>query len=150
MSLEDIDAKFTVLLPHGISNLTLVHWGRATVGKKMDNSLMYRTTYRIQFSSFHLCMVYLVFSCVYDSYVLLFYRWHWSLIVYWQLSDGASNILFGSLFGACAEPVLKEWSCPLLTLTNMICCIASTLVNCAVSVVHQCDCQCVLAEQETT
>ena len=33
MSLEDIDAKFTVLLPHGISNLTLVQWGRATLGK---------------------------------------------------------------------------------------------------------------------
>ena len=35
------------------------------------------------------------------------------------------------------EPVLNEWSCPLLTLTNVIRCIASTLVNCAVSVVHQ-------------
>eukprot|EP00731_Ephydatia_muelleri_P010357 Em0005g943a len=33
MSLEEIDAKFTVLLPHGISNLTPVQWGRATVGK---------------------------------------------------------------------------------------------------------------------
>ena len=48
------------------------------------------------------------------------------------------------------EPVLNEWSCPLLTPTNVIRCIASTLVNCAVSVVHQCDSQCVLAEQETT
>ena len=48
------------------------------------------------------------------------------------------------------EPVLNEWSCPLLTLTNVIRCIASTLVSCAVSVVHQCDSQCVLAEQETT
>ncbi|KAL5502612.1 hypothetical protein EMCRGX_G009413 [Ephydatia muelleri] len=35
------------------------------------------------------------------------------------------------------EPILNEWSCPLLTLTNVIRCIASTLVNCAVSVVHQ-------------
>ena len=33
MSLEEIDAKFTVLLPYGISNLTPVQWGRATVGK---------------------------------------------------------------------------------------------------------------------
>ncbi|KAL5484396.1 hypothetical protein EMCRGX_G020888 [Ephydatia muelleri] len=48
------------------------------------------------------------------------------------------------------EPALNEWSCPLLTLTNVIRCIASTLVSCAVSVVHQCDSQCVLAEQETT
>ena len=48
------------------------------------------------------------------------------------------------------EPVLNEWGCSLLTLTNMIRCIASTLVNCAVSVIHQCDNQCVLAEQETT
>ena len=32
VSLEEIDAKFTVLLPHGISNLTAVQWGRATVG----------------------------------------------------------------------------------------------------------------------
>ena len=51
---------------------------------------------------------------------------------------------------AGTEPVLNEWSCPLLTLTNVIRCIASTLVSCAVSVVHQCDSQCVLAEQETT
>ena len=33
ITLEEIDAKFTVLLPHGISNLTPVQWGRATVGK---------------------------------------------------------------------------------------------------------------------
>ena len=33
MSLEEIDAKFTFLLPHGISNLTPVQWGRTTVGK---------------------------------------------------------------------------------------------------------------------
>ena len=33
MSLEEIDAKFTVFLPHGISNLTPVQWGKATVGK---------------------------------------------------------------------------------------------------------------------
>ena len=46
------------------------------------------------------------------------------------------------------EPVLNEWSCPLLTLTNVIRCILSTLVSCAVSVVHQSDSQCVLAEQE--
>ena len=36
-----------------------------------------------------------------DSTSVLFYSWHW--IVYWQLSHGASNILFGLLFGACAE-----------------------------------------------
>ena len=48
------------------------------------------------------------------------------------------------------EPILNEWGCPLLTLMNVIRCIASTLVSCAVSVVHQCDSQCVLAEQETT
>ena len=33
---------------------------------------------------------------------------------------------------------------------NVIRCITSTLVGCAISVVHQCDSQCVLAEQETT
>eukprot|EP00731_Ephydatia_muelleri_P019588 Em0012g413a len=101
MSLEEIDAKFTVLLPHGISNLTPVQWGG--IGD-------------------------------------------W--IVYWQRSHSLVRYLEPVLSGT--EPVLNEWGCSLLTLTNVIRCIASTLVNCAVSVVHQCDNQCVLAEQETT
>ena len=62
-----------------------------------------------------------------------------------------ATFLFGALFGACAEWYTEpEWGCPLLTMTKVIRCTASTLVSCAVSVVHQCDSQCVLAEQETT
>ena len=68
-------------------------------------------------------------------------------IVYWQLSHTFSLIHYLELVLSVTEPVLNEWSCPLLTLMNVI---ASTLVSCAVSVVHQCDSQCVLAEQETT
>ena len=48
------------------------------------------------------------------------------------------------------DPVLNEWGCPLLTLTNVIRCIPSATVNCAVSIVHECDSQCVLAEHVTT
>ena len=71
-------------------------------------------------------------------------------IVYWQLSHTFSLIRYLELVLSVTEPVLNEWSCPLLTLMNVIRCITSTLVGCAVSVVHQCDSQCVLAEQETT
>ena len=94
------------------------------------------------------------YAHVYDSYVLLFYRWDWRLDClaaaftrgkqHFCLVRYLEPVLSGT------EPVLNEWGCPLLTLTNVIRCTASTLVSCAVSVVHQCDSQCVLAEQETT
>ena len=98
MSLEEIDAKITVLLPHGISNLTPVQWVER-LWEKMDNLLMYRTTIlklppRYDVFGILMCMTHM-------SYCFTGGIGDW--IVYWQLSHGASNILFGSLFGACAE-----------------------------------------------
>ncbi|KAL5479312.1 hypothetical protein EMCRGX_G022818 [Ephydatia muelleri] len=114
--------------------MTPVQWGRATVGKyeQLINVQDY-----IEYNSEASTSVGLETGLFIGSF-----------------HTEQATFLFGALFGACAEwytePVLNEWGCPLLTLTKVIRCTASTLVSCAVSVVHQCDSQCVLAEQETT
>ena len=72
MSFEEIDAKFTVLLPHGISNLTPVQWGKATVGK---NGQLINVQDYIEYNSQASTSIW--YSHVYDLYVLLFCRWHW-------------------------------------------------------------------------
>ncbi|KAL5493871.1 hypothetical protein EMCRGX_G015105 [Ephydatia muelleri] len=133
MSLEEIDAKFTVLLPHGISNLTPVQWGRATVGK---NGQLINVQDYIEYNSQASTSVGLETGLFIGSF-------HTEQATF-CLVRYLEPVLSGT------EPVLNEWGCSLLTLTNVIRCIASTLVSCAVSVVHQCDNQCVLAEQETT
>ncbi|KAL5515795.1 hypothetical protein EMCRGX_G001015 [Ephydatia muelleri] len=134
MSLEEIDAKFTVLLPHGISNLTPVQWGRATVGK---NGQLINVQDYIEYNSQASTLVELETGLFIGSF-------HTEQATFCLVRYLEPVLMAGT------EPVLNEWSCPLLTLTNVIRCIASTLVSCAVSVVHQCDSQCVLAEQETT
>ncbi|KAL5517682.1 hypothetical protein EMCRGX_G003276 [Ephydatia muelleri] len=111
MSLEEIDAKFTVLLPHGISNLTPVQWGRATVGK---NGQLINVQDYIEYNSQASTSVELETGLFIGSF-------HTEQATF-CLVRYLEPVLMGT------EPILNEWSCPLLTLTNVIRCIASTLV----------------------
>ena len=112
----------------------------------MGNSLV---LHWIQFSSFHLGMMYLVFSCmyVYKSY-LTDGIGDW--IVNRELSRRAITILFVLLFGACTEwnGTCPQWVGLSTANSDSLHTITTCIGNCAVSVVHQCDSQCGLAEQE--
>ena len=40
------------------------------------------------------------------------------------------------------QQIMNEYDCPLLSMTNLLCCIPSTPVNHAVSVAHECTDSC--------
>lgn len=51
---------------------------------------------------------------------------------------------------ALGQPILNEYDCPILSLTNLLYCIPSHCVSHAVSVVHECTHTCTFVSSSTT